>query len=57
MKRLVQAERQCWANAQYSHRDTVEVVGIPSFIRDQDLEGKVRNIFEEIGVNIDERDV
>ena len=57
MERVVQTEKQCWANAQYSRRDTIEVVGIPSFIRDQDLEGKVRNIFEEIGVNIDERDV
>ena len=57
MERVVQTEKQCWANAQYSRRDTVEVIGILSSIRDQDLEGKVRNIFEEIGVNIDERDV
>ena len=57
MERVVQTERHCWANAQYSRRDTVEVIGILSSIRDQDLEGKVRNIFEEIGVNIDERDV
>ena len=42
MERVVQTEKQCWANAQYSRRDTIEVVGIPSFIRDQDLEGKVR---------------
>ena len=53
----MQTERQCWANAQYSRRDTIEVIGIPSSIRDKDLEDKVRNIFGEIGVNINERDI
>ena len=53
----MQTEIQCWANAQFSRRNTIEVVGIPLSIRDQDLESKMRNIFEEIGVNIDERDV
>ena len=54
---VVQTERQCWANAQYSRRDTIEVIGIPSPIRDKDLEDKVRNIFGEIGVNVNERDI
>ena len=27
-KRLVDMERQCWANAQYSRRECLEVVGI-----------------------------
>ena len=57
MDRVVQTERQCWANAQYSRRDTIEVIGIPSSIRDKDLEDKVRNIFGEIGVNVNERDI
>ena len=57
MERVLQTKRQYWANAQYSHRETVEVIGIPSSIRDQDLEGKMRNIFEEISANIDERDM
>ena len=57
MERVLQTKRQYWANAQYSRRETVEVIGIPLSIRDQDLEGKVRNIFEEIGANIDERDM
>ena len=48
MERVVQTERQCWANAQYSRRDTIEVLGIPSSIRDQDLEDKVHNVFREI---------
>ena len=45
MERVVQTQRQCSANAQYSSRDTTEVTGIPSSIRDQDLEDIVRNIF------------
>ena len=57
MERVLQTKRQYWANAQYSRRETVEVIGIPLSIRDQDLEGEVRNIFEEIGANIDERDM
>ena len=48
MERVVQTERQCWDNSQYSRRDTIEVLGIPSFIRDQDLEDKVHNVFREI---------
>ena len=31
-------ERQCWKNAQYSWRECVEVVGLPSSIEDKDLE-------------------
>ena len=57
MDRVVQTERQYWANVQYSRRDTIEVIGIPSSIRDKDLEDKVRNIFGEIGVNVNERDI
>ena len=57
MDRVVQTERQSWANAQYSRRDIIEVFGIPSSIRDKDLEDKVRNIFGEIGVNVNERDI
>ena len=27
--RLVDTERQCWANAQYSRREILEIVGLP----------------------------
>ena len=57
MERVVQTERQCKENAQNSRRDTIEVIGVPLSIRDQELEDKVRNIFGEIGVNINERDI
>ena len=32
-KRLVDMERQCWANAQYSRRECVELVGIPQSLK------------------------
>ena len=57
MERVMQTERQCWTNAQYSRRDIIEVIGVLSSMRDKDLEDKVRNIFGEIGVNVNERDV
>lgn len=50
----MQTERKCWANGQYSRRDTIEVIDVRFCIRNQDLEDKMRNIFGEIGVNINE---
>ena len=31
---LVETNRQCWANAQYSRRECLEVVGIPTSVKD-----------------------
>ena len=36
-KRLVDMERQCWANAQYSRRECLELVGIPKSFKDDVL--------------------
>ena len=36
--RLVNIERQCWAHAQYSRRECVEVVAIPQSVSSSDLE-------------------
>ena len=47
---VVKTERQCWENAQYSRRYTLEIVGIV-------LEETVPGAFKKIGVKIDERDV
>ena len=38
--RLVNMERQCWTNAQYSKRECLELVGIPKEVEQKDLEGK-----------------
>ena len=37
-ERLVSMERQCWANAQYSRRECLELVGAPCSVSDENLE-------------------
>ena len=32
-KQLILAERKCWANEQYSHRECLEISGIPKSIQ------------------------
>ena len=44
-------EKQCWRNAQYSRRECVEVVGLPSSI-DRDLEPTVCRVLQHFGVGI-----
>ena len=51
--RLVNIEHQCWANAQYSIRECLEVVGIPKEVEQKDLEGKVLSILEKVGCKVD----
>ena len=51
-KRLVNMERQCWANAQYSRRECLEVVGIPDSIQNKKLEDKVLTIFKKTGSEV-----
>ena len=51
-KQLISTERQCWANAQYSRRECIEVAGIPSSVSDDNLENKVLKIFDKLGVPI-----
>ena len=50
-------ERQCWANAQYSRRECLEVVGIPYSIKIQDLKGKVCSFFNRVGVSVNPDDI
>ena len=57
VERVVKTERQCWENAQYSRRDTLEIVSIPNSIDNSVLEETVGGVFKKIGVEIDERDV
>ena len=47
-KRLVDIERQCWANFQYSRRGCLEVVGIPDSVQNNELEDKVLTVFKKI---------
>ena len=57
VERVVATERQCQENAQYSRRDTLEVVGIPMSVRDNVLEQKVSDVIQEIDVDICDRDI
>ena len=56
-KRLINMERQCWANAQYTRRECLELVGIPQSVKDDNLEKVVIKVVNKVGVNIAERDV
>ena len=38
-------ERQCWVNVQYARRQCLEVIGLPSLVNINDLEGKVCAVF------------
>ena len=50
--RVTNLERQCWANAQYSRRECLEIVGIPPSVSHEDLENKVIDIFSKVGCNV-----
>ena len=52
VKQLGSVERQYWRNAQYSRRECVEVVGIPSSVEHDQLEFTVCKVMYNIGVNI-----
>ena len=56
-KRLVHMEKQCWANAQYSRKECLEVVGIPDSVQNNELEDKVLTIFKKIGSEVSPRDI
>ena len=55
--RLVNMEKQSWANAQYSRRECVEIVGIPTSIPDNDLEKTFCKIVDNVGIKISDRDI
>ena len=54
--RLVNMERQCWANAQYLSMECLEVVGIAE-VEQKDLEGKVLPVLEKVGCKIDPNEI
>ena len=54
LKQLENTERECWANAQYSRRECVEVIGIPKTVESKDLEHTICKVFNRIGFDIEE---
>ena len=51
-RRLVNMERPCWANAQCSPWEFLDIIGIPNEVEADVLEEKVVNIFDKLGCNI-----
>ena len=51
--RLVDTERQCWANAQYSRRETLEIAGLLKSLTNDEAETKVCQIFRSLDFNVD----
>ena len=56
-EQMINAERQCWSNAQYSRRECLEVVGISSPANIKDLEDNVCTVFNRIGVAVKPDDI
>ena len=56
-ERVTGRERQCWANAQYSRRECLEVAGIPRDVSNENLEWKVLEVFSKVGCEIFSRDI
>ena len=57
VNQLIETERQCWANAQYSRRESLEVVGIPAYISNDSLEANISKVFDKIGVHVEGKDI
>ena len=51
-QRVIDLEIQCWANAQYSRRECLEVAGISESVKQDELEYKVLRIFKKVGCDI-----
>ena len=54
---LIKTERQCWANAHYSRRECLEVIGIPTSIPNDSLEANITKVFDKLGVHVEGKDI
>ena len=55
--RFVHVEIQCWENPQYSRRECVENVGIPTSVPDNELAETFCKIVDKIGVKINDKNI
>ena len=55
--RVTSLEHQCWANNQYTRRECLEITGLPENTENGNLEDLTLNVLNEIGVNVDSRNV
>ena len=56
-EKIVYLEKNQAKGEQYSHRNNIEISGIPNRIRDEDLENKIISICKDSGAEIDPKDV
>ena len=56
-KRVIDMERQCWANDQYSRRECLEVAGVPRDVSNENLESKVLEVFSKVDCQILSHDI
>ena len=52
-KQIASMDCQCWANSRYSRKESLEIVGIPCQVDDNQLETKVLSILKKISCIID----
>ena len=57
VNQLIETERQCWAYAQYSRRECLEVAGIPNPIPNDSLEANISKVFDKLGVHVEGKDI
>ena len=48
--RIIEVERRCSQQEQYSRRETVEIVGLPNNINNEELEDTVVEVFKTAGM-------
>ena len=57
VNQLIETELQCWANAQYSRRECLEVVWIPASIPNDWLDANISEVFDKLGVHVKGNDI
>ena len=56
-KRLEDIERVSWATAQYSRKECIEIVGLPTDIGDKNLEDIVTDLTSKIGCEVSKENI
>ena len=56
-EKIVYLEKNQAKGEQYSHRNNIEISGIPNIIPDEDLENTIISICKDSGVEIDPKDI
>ena len=57
VNQLIETERQCWANAQYSRRECLDAIGIPTSIPNDISEANIFKVFDKLGVYDQGKDI